>query len=53
MGSTVSFQALMKKFKKFDLKQPTMSNHLGKVKKELIKKGHKIEKISPGKYKLV
>ena len=52
-GNTVSFKALMKKFKKLDLKQPTMSNHLSKVKKELIKKGHKIEKISPGKYKII
>jgi hypothetical protein len=53
MGSVVSFQALMKKFKKLNLKQPTISNHLSKVKKELVKKGHKIEKISPGKYKLI
>lgn len=49
-GEIVSLQLLKKKFKRMELTDSCLCNHLAKARKELCKKGHTIKKVAPGEY---
>ena len=52
-GQTVDFHELMKKFKDYRLSYNAFAAHLFKLRKEFGKKGHCIQKIGPGQYRVV
>ena len=49
-GDAVSLQLLKKRFKRFNLTDSCLCNHLAKARKALIEEGHPIIKIGPGEY---
>lgn len=49
--NSVSLKDLKRKFKKFNLSDPALCNHIRRVKKELEKKGWEFTKIGAGVYK--
>lgn len=48
----VSLKEIKKKFKKYNLTDSCLCNHIRKVKKELAEEGYKIYKVGPGAYKI-
>lgn len=49
-GGIVSFKHIFDKFEKYNLDKSTLSNHIAKVKKELIKQGRVVERVKKGEY---
>jgi len=52
-GNVVSLNRIVRKFKNFGLSIAAICNHISAVRKDLQKKGYKIEKLERGKYQLV
>lgn len=52
-GKTVKLKNVKRQYHQYDLTSSTFSKHLCEVRKELSEKGHVIEKLKAGEYRLV
>lgn len=51
-GEAVSLKRIKKEFQELDLTDSCLSNHLSRVRREFEEKGHQIQRIGLGKYRL-